>query len=96
MPVIAAALLVTTLSLGYYMTQPLLAGIVTDLGPNKGQAMGLNVFALFTGVGLGSLIFSGTLGLGLAGGLALFGAAALVAAAAAIPLFRGEVHHKAP
>lgn len=93
MPVIAAALLVTALSLGYDMTQPLLAGIVTDLGPNKGQAMGLNVFTLFTGFGLGSLIFSGTLGLGLGGGLALFGAAALVAAAAAIPLFRGEVRH---
>jgi hypothetical protein len=58
--------------------------------------MGLNVFTPFTGFGLGSLIFSGTLGLGLAGGLALFGAAALVAAAAAIPLFRGEVHRKAP
>lgn len=32
--VIVSALLVTTLSLGYDMTQPLLAGIVTDLSPN--------------------------------------------------------------
>lgn len=40
----AAALFVTTLSLGYDMTQPLLAGIVTDLGPARGVAMGLNVF----------------------------------------------------
>ncbi len=58
LPVLAAALLVTVLSLGYDMTQPLLAGIVTDLGPNRGQAMGLNVFTLFTGFGLGSLVFA--------------------------------------
>lgn len=58
LPVIGAALLVTLLSLGYDMTQPLLAGIVTDLSSNKGQAMGLNVFTLFTGFGIGSLVFS--------------------------------------
>src|SRR5258708_37046181 len=57
-PLIAAALAVTVLSLGYDMTQPLLAGIVTQLAPERpGQAMGLNVFCLFTGFGLGSLIF---------------------------------------
>ena len=40
------------------MTQPLLAGIVTQLAPERpGQAMGLNVFCLFTGFGLGSLVF---------------------------------------
>jgi predicted MFS family arabinose efflux permease len=95
LPVLAAALLVTALSLGYDMTQPLLAGIVTDLGPNKGQAMGMNVFVLFTGFGLGSLVFSGTLGLGLGWGMALFGAAALLAAAAAVPLFNDEVPREA-
>jgi predicted MFS family arabinose efflux permease len=89
-PVAVAALLVTTLSLGYDMTQPLLAGIVTALSPNRGLAMGLNVFALFTGFGLGSLLFSGVLRLGLGGAFALFGAAALVAAVVAIPLFRTE------
>jgi predicted MFS family arabinose efflux permease len=57
-PLIAAALAVTVLSLGYDMTQPLLAGIVTQLAPERpGQAMGLNVFCLFIGFGLGSLIF---------------------------------------
>lgn len=46
------------LSLGYDMTQPLLAGIVTDLGRARpGQAMGLNVCTLFVGFGLGSLLF---------------------------------------
>jgi hypothetical protein len=45
----------TTLSLGYDVTQPLFAGIVTSLGGNRpGQAMGVNVFALFVGFGLGS------------------------------------------
>jgi len=44
-PLIAAAVAVTVLSLGYDMTQPLLAGIVTQLAPERpGQAMGLNVF----------------------------------------------------
>lgn len=94
-PVVAASLLVISLSLGYDMTQPLLAGIVTNLGPNTGQAMGLNVFTLFTGFGLGSLVFSAALVFGLGTALALFGAAALVAAAVAVPLFRGEVPHAA-
>lgn len=57
-PLLVAALAVTLLSLGYDMTQPLFAGIVTSLGGQRpGQAMGLNVFMLFTGFGLGSLIF---------------------------------------
>jgi predicted MFS family arabinose efflux permease len=57
-PLLAAAIAVTVLSLGYDMTQPLLAGIVTQLAPDRpGQAMGLNVFCLFTGFGLGSLVF---------------------------------------
>lgn len=57
-PLIAAAVAVTVLSLGYDMKQPLLAGIVTQLAPERpGQAMGLNVFCLFTGFGLGSLVF---------------------------------------
>lgn len=96
LPVIVAALLVTTLSLGYDMTQPLLAGIVTDLSPNRGQAMGLNVFTLFTGFGLGSLIFAAALGLGFARALTLFGAVMLLAALAGIALFRGEVSRRAP
>jgi hypothetical protein len=57
-PLIVAAIAVTALSLGYDMTQPLLAGIVTQLAPDRpGHAMGLNVFCFFTGFGLGSLLF---------------------------------------
>lgn len=93
--VIVAALCLTALSLGYDMTQPLLAGIVTDLGPNRGQAMGLNVFALFTGFGLGSLIFAYVLRLGFGAAFVLFGGVLLCAALAAVPLFRSEIRRAA-
>lgn len=90
-PLVLAAVAVTLLSLGYDMTQPLLAGIVTTLGGQRGgQAMGLNVFALFTGFGLGSLLFGVALQLGLGVALALFGTVQLGAAVAALPLFRSE------
>jgi len=90
-PILLAALTVTVLSLGYDMTQPLLAGIVTTLDRERGgQAMGLNVFALFTGFGLGSLAFGGMLGLGFSRALLFFCAAQLLAAFAAIPLYCSE------
>ena len=89
--VLVAALLVTLLSLGYDMTQPLLAGIVTALGGKRaGQAMGLNVFCLFTGFGLGSLLFGEALALGFGTALAIFSVVQLAAAFAATPLFRSE------
>ena len=85
MPLLVAALAVILLSLGYDMTQPLLAGIVTTLGgpQHGGQAMGLNVFTLFTGFGLGSLLFGAALSLG-------FGTAQLGVAVVALPVFRAE------
>lgn len=89
-PLVAAAVLVTLLSLGYDLTQPLLGGIVTALPVNRGQAMGFNVFTLFVGFGLGSLIFQAALGWGFTGALGAFGAGALVAAVLAVPLFRTE------
>lgn len=91
LPIAAAALLVTALSLGYDTTQPLLAGIVTDLSPNRGQAIGLMAFALFTGFGLGSLLFAYALRLGFGPALILFSLVLFVAALAAFPLFRDEV-----
>ena len=94
LPVIAAGLLVTLLSLGYDLTQPLLAGIVTDLGPQRGQAMGLNVFTLFVGFGLGSLVFSATLELGFGFALATFGAVVFFAGLTAVYLFRLELPHQ--
>lgn len=90
-PLPFAAIIVMLLSLGYDMTQPLLAGIVTSLDPKRGgQAMGLNVFALFTGFGLGSLIFGWALHLGFGNALMVFAVVQLVAAFIAIGTFRSE------
>jgi predicted MFS family arabinose efflux permease len=88
--VLVAALLVATLSLGYDTTQPLFAGIVTDLSDDIGLAMGLNVFALFAGFGFGALVFAGAMQLGLETALVVFGLVMLVAATVAAPLFREE------
>lgn len=90
--VVYAAVAVLVVSLGYDLTQPLLAGIVTDIGGPKraGQAMGLNVFILFTGFGLGAYVFGEALTLGFNTALAAFAAAELVPAAAGRWLFCGE------
>jgi predicted MFS family arabinose efflux permease len=91
MPLPAAALAVTTLSLGYDMTQPLLAGIVTGLDPKRGgQAMGLNVFMLFSGFGIGSFLFGAVLRWGFGAALGVFCAIQTIAALAALALFRSE------
>lgn len=91
LPLLVAALLVTVLSLGYDMTQPLLAGIVTRLGgPRGGQAMGLNVFLLFTGFGAGSLLFGAVAGRRFGLALGLFAAVECLAAVLALLVFRDE------
>jgi len=90
-PLVLTAVAVTALSLGYDMTQPLLAGIVTALGGRRGgQAMGLNVFLLFTGFGLGSLIFGEALRFGFPAALGFFALVQGAAAVTAVPLFRSE------
>ncbi len=96
LPLLGAVLAVTVLSLGYDMTQPLLAGIVTDLaGRGRGQAMGLNVFMLFTGFGLGSLLFGEALGLEFNAAPAIFSTVQAFAALIAIPLFCSEAAARA-
>lgn len=89
--VVVAGVAVLVLSLGYDLTQPLFAGIVTGLGGKRpGQAMGLNVFLLFTGLGLGSYIFGELLRVGLSTALVVFAVGELVLAVLATVLFRGE------
>ena len=91
-PAIVATLAITVLSLGYDMTQPLLAGIVTSLDRKRaGQAMGLNVFMLFTGFGVGSYLFGEALRLGFSAALAIFAVAQLLAAVIAVRLFGSEI-----
>jgi predicted MFS family arabinose efflux permease len=87
---IAVQVAIIALSLGYDLTQPLLAGIVTDLPGNRGQATAVMAFLLFIGFGLGSLLFQAALMWGFPVALTLFGCAALVAAGVAVPLFRSE------
>jgi predicted MFS family arabinose efflux permease len=95
-PLVAAAATVALLSLGYDLTQPLLGAIVTQLSPNRGQAMGLNVFTLFIGTGIGALAFQAALTVGFTPGLVLFAVGAGLASVAAVPLFAGEVVRKVP
>ncbi len=89
-PLAVAVLAVAVLSLGYDLTQPLLAGIVTQLSTRRGQAMGLNVFTLFVGFGLGSLPFQSLLSAGFSTALVAFGGIGLLAAGLAVPLFSSE------
>jgi len=94
-PVLVAGIAVTLLSLGYDMTQPLLAGIVTQLGGKRaGQAMGLNVFTLFLGFGLGSALFGAAVPLGFRVALGLFASVQILAALSALFLFRTETAQK--
>ncbi|MBN9604643.1 MAG: MFS transporter [Afipia felis] len=91
-PLILAPVVAMLLSLGYDMTQPLFGGIVTSLGDKRpGQAMGLNVFMLFVGMGLGSLIFGEMLRFGFEVSLGVFAMVELGLAVMSIRLFRSEV-----
>ncbi len=89
-PLVVAAVVIAILSLGYDLTQPLLAGIVTDLPAPAGQAVALMAVILFTGFGLGSLVFQAVLATGFTTALAIFGVGALVAALIAVGLFADE------
>ena len=87
-----APLVAMVLSLGYDMAQPLFGGIVTSLGGKQpGQAMGLNVFTLFVGFGLGSLVFGALLRYSFGPALGAFALVELVASVWALRLFRSEV-----
>lgn len=93
-PLVAAALLVTLLSLGYDLTQPLLAGIVTDLPGHRGQAVAFMAVTLFVGFGVGSLVFQAALTFGFTIALTLFGVVAALAAVLALPTFADERAHR--
>ena len=89
---VLAPLVAMVLSLGYDMTQPLFGGIVTSLGGKRaGQAMGLNVFTLFVGFGLGSLVFGELLRLSFGVAFSLFAGVEFFLALLSLRLFRSEV-----
>ncbi|CAM5181487.1 sugar efflux transporter [Castellaniella defragrans] len=90
LPLMAVQVAIILLSLGFDLTHPLLAAIATDLGGGRGQAVALMAFSLFTGLGVGSLLFQAALPLSFNGALVLFGGVGIVAAGAAAILFRTE------
>ncbi len=90
-PLVWTVAVVTVLSLGFDMSHPLLAGIITSLDPSRrGQAMGLNAFALFTGFGLGALFFQLLLANGFAIALGVFAAVEMILAILAFRSFHAE------
>ena len=77
--------------------QPLFGGIVTALGGKRaGQAMGLNVFTLFVGFGLGSLGFGALLEFGFVPAFSIFASAELILGVLALALFRSELPARVP
>lgn len=89
-PVWLAAIVVSTLSLGYDMTQPLFAGMVTTVGneQTRGLAVGLSACILFLGYGAGAFIFQmlNTAGLNLP--FAVFGSLELLSGILAFWIFK--------
>lgn len=86
----ACCVFVVTLSFGFDLTHPLFAAIITTLSPKKGVATGLFAFFLFMGYGLGSLIFSLIVTMGLNQAFRVFGVLAVVAAIIAVNIFKDE------
>lgn len=87
----AAKIAVITLSIGFDLTQPLLAGIITQAGKERtGQAMSVMAFMLFTGFGSGSYLFGLALRLSLTNALIIFSTFQLILAIIALPVFRKE------
>jgi hypothetical protein len=96
-PTVFVPVVAVLLSLGYDMTQPLFGGIITALrGKRAGQAMGLNVFTLFVGFGIGSLGFGAPIGFGFVAAFSLFAGMELILGVLSFALFRTELPSCAP
>ncbi|MEO6813941.1 MAG: MFS transporter [Ginsengibacter sp.] len=94
-PLTLARVSIIALSLGFDLSQPLLAGIITQVGKEKsGQAMSVMAFMLFVGFGLGSYLFGLALKLGFTDALIIFSTFQIVMAVIAIPLFKSETYAK--
>lgn len=91
-----ARIAIITLSLGFDLTQPLLAGIITQVGRERsGQAMSVMAFMLFVGFGLGSYLFGLALKLSMADALIVFSAFQLMMALVGIAAFKKETFKSA-
>jgi predicted MFS family arabinose efflux permease len=90
-PLLLTAVAITILSLGFDMCHPLLAGIATTLDERRrGQAMGLNAFSIFFGLGCGSLLFGWLTSFGMSLALASFAIVQASLGLLAFLIFRTE------
>lgn len=89
-PLLAACVLVASLSLGFDLTHPLFAAIVTTFSNQKGVAIGLFAFVMFSGYGLGSLVFSLIADWGLNKSFIAFGGVAALGALLSVFAFKHE------
>ncbi|WP_398452309.1 MFS transporter [Sphingobacterium thalpophilum] len=90
LPLPLSCLLVATLSLAFDMTHPLFAAIITTLSERKGVAIGLFAFVMFMGYGLGSLILSLIINIGINESFQVFGSCAVLGAVISIFVFKNE------
>lgn len=89
-PLFISCVFIAVLSLGFDLTQPLYAAIITTISTKKGVATGMFAFFLFMGYGLGSLIFSLIVNIGLNQTFRLFGIVAILVACIAVRSFKNE------
>ncbi len=89
-PLMVSCLLIAALSLAFDMTHPLFAAIITTLSERKGVAIGLFAFVMFMGYGLGSLILSLIIDLGINQSFLVFGLCAAAGAALSVLAFKNE------
>ncbi|OQP41107.1 MFS transporter [Niastella yeongjuensis] len=89
-PLWAACILVVTLSLSFDLTHPSLAAVTSTFPNKRGEATGLFAFFLFTGYGVGSLVFSLIVIIGLNKTFAVFGVVALLISILSVRVFRYE------
>lgn len=85
-----SCLIIASLSLAFDMTHPLFAAISTTLSKQKGVAIGFFAFIMFMGYGVGSLVFSLIINLGINESLKIFGFFALIVAAFSLFSFKSE------
>jgi predicted MFS family arabinose efflux permease len=86
-----AAVIITTLSIGFDATHPLMSSITTSLDPkHRGQITGFATFANFIGMGTGALCFQHLIAFGFNIALAVFASAQTLLGFAALYAFRGE------
>jgi predicted MFS family arabinose efflux permease len=86
-----SALIITTLSIGFDATHPLMSSITTSLDPkHRGQVTGLATFANFVGMAIGALVFHSLMVPHFSTALVCFACAEFGVGAMALYAFRAE------